>query len=150
MAWRNKKDAVIPGSIIQRPPTAELKPGQKDQDTLPPYEVLDPIMQAYVEENKNLEQIVALGFDAATVKKVMALIDHAESPDGDRAHDDVPVADRFFRQHANVQRIVVANNARPANALAAKLGDAAAAVRLRDKTIKRGTDAGILLRAVDF
>ena len=78
VAWRNKKDAVIPGSIIQRPPTAELKPGQKDQDTLPPYEVLDPIMQAYVEENKNLEQIVALGFDAATVKKVMALIDHAE------------------------------------------------------------------------
>ncbi len=76
--WRNKKKSVIPQSIIDRVPTAELKPDQKDQDTLPSYEVLDPIMNAYVEENKNVRQIVAKGFDKATVSKVVSLIDRSE------------------------------------------------------------------------
>jgi len=76
--WRNQKNPVIPESIIKRPPTAELKPDQKDQDTLPPYEILDPIMKAYVEENKSVKQITALGFDAEVVKKVVAMIDSSE------------------------------------------------------------------------
>ncbi|MBN3033449.1 MAG: NAD+ synthase [Candidatus Saganbacteria bacterium] len=76
--WLNKKRPVIPEAIIKRAPTAELKPGQTDQDVLPPYEVLDPIMQAYVEENKSAAEIAALGFDAPTVARVVALIDRSE------------------------------------------------------------------------
>ncbi|MGB9612610.1 MAG: NAD+ synthase [Candidatus Margulisiibacteriota bacterium] len=76
--WRNKKGQVIPESVIKRAPTAELKPNQTDQDTLPPYEILDPIMRAYVEQNKSLKQIVNLGFDEATVKKVVSMIDRSE------------------------------------------------------------------------
>jgi len=76
--WRNKKKMVIPQSIIDRPPTAELKPGQLDQDTLPPYEVLDPIIRAYVEDNKSVQQIIAKGFDKATVLKVISMIDRSE------------------------------------------------------------------------
>jgi len=76
--WRNKKKPVIPKSIIDRPPTAELKPGQKDQDTLPPYDSLDPIIKAYVEENKSAKQIVAKGFDKVTVDRVISMIDRSE------------------------------------------------------------------------
>jgi NAD+ synthase (glutamine-hydrolysing) len=76
--WLNREQAVIPEAIIKRPPTAELKPGQTDQDSLPPYEVLDPIMQAYVEENKSINEIVERGFDPKIVAKVVFLIDRAE------------------------------------------------------------------------
>jgi NAD+ synthase (glutamine-hydrolysing) len=76
--WRNRKKTVIPQSIIDRPPTAELKPGQLDQDTLPPYEVLDPIIKAYVEDNKSVQQIITKGFDKATVSKVISMIDRSE------------------------------------------------------------------------
>jgi NAD+ synthase (glutamine-hydrolysing) len=76
--WRNSQGKVIPLSIMQRPPTAELKPNQTDQDSLPPYEVLDPIMQAYVEENKNLKQIAKMGYSENVTCKVISLIDRAE------------------------------------------------------------------------
>jgi len=77
--WRNqKRGEVIPDSIIKRPPTAELRSNQTDQDTLPPYEVLDPIIEAYVEDNKMDNEIVKLGFAPETVKKVITMIDHAE------------------------------------------------------------------------
>ncbi|MBI5700326.1 NAD+ synthase [Candidatus Saganbacteria bacterium] len=76
--FRNKKSEAIPNSIIVRPPTAELKPNQTDQDTLPDYDILDPIMQAYVEENKSIKQIAAKGFDSAVVKKIIAMIDNSE------------------------------------------------------------------------
>ncbi|MFA4905231.1 MAG: NAD+ synthase [Candidatus Margulisiibacteriota bacterium] len=76
--WRNAEKAVIPESTIKRPPTAELKADQTDQDTLPPYEVLDPIMQAYVEENLGVKEIAARGYNEETVKKVVSLIDHSE------------------------------------------------------------------------
>lgn len=76
--WRNAERMVIPESTIKRPPTAELKADQTDQDTLPPYEALDPIMQAYVEENLGVKEIVARGYDEETVKKIVSLIDHSE------------------------------------------------------------------------
>jgi len=66
---------VIPVSTIQRPPSAELRPDQKDQDSLPPYEILDPILKAYVEEDKVFDEIVDLGFDPETVKEVVRLVD---------------------------------------------------------------------------
>ena len=77
---RNAQDrrAVIPARIFERPPTAELKPNQTDQDTLPPYDVLDPILHAYVEEDKTFEEIVAMGYGRSVVEKVMDWVDHSE------------------------------------------------------------------------
>jgi NAD+ synthase (glutamine-hydrolysing) len=79
-AWRNARDGapVIPESIIRRPPSAELRPNQTDQDTLPPYEVLDGILEAYVEEDRPLEDIVAMGFDEPTVRQVISMVDRNE------------------------------------------------------------------------
>ena len=74
-AWRNAQGAaVIPQRIITRAPSAELRPDQTDQDSLPPYEVLDAILQRYMEEDQGIEQIVAAGFDAADVERVTRLI----------------------------------------------------------------------------
>ncbi|CAK8716548.1 Glutamine-dependent NAD(+) synthetase [Candidatus Electronema halotolerans] len=69
--WMNRSGAVIPERIISRPPTAELKPEQTDQDDLPPYEVLDPILAAYLEEHCSAEEIVAQGFDRAVVQGII-------------------------------------------------------------------------------
>jgi NAD+ synthase (glutamine-hydrolysing) len=87
--YRNRLSPVIPETIIRRPPTAELRPEQLDQDTLPPYENLDRIISAYVEENKSYKQIVASGIKKETVSKIIAMIDRAEykrrqSPPGPR------------------------------------------------------------------
>ncbi len=69
---------VIPVRIIERPPSAELKADQMDQDTLPPYEVLDRILEAYVEEDRSLEEIVQLGIKPQTVRQVLAMVDRSE------------------------------------------------------------------------
>ena len=87
--WRNKKREIIPRSIIDRAPTAELKPNQTDQDTLPPYDILDKIIHAYVEENKSFKEIVKMGIPEATVRKTISMIDRSEykrrqSPPGPR------------------------------------------------------------------
>jgi NAD+ synthetase len=72
--WVNRNKEVIPQRILKKPPSAELKPDQKDQDTLPPYEILDPILKAYVEDHLDSEQIVEQGFDAETVDKVIRMV----------------------------------------------------------------------------
>lgn len=69
---------VIPKRILDRPPTAELRPNQKDEDSLPPYAVLDPILRAYVEEDRSLDEIVAAGFDRETVARVVRMVDSSE------------------------------------------------------------------------
>jgi NAD+ synthase (glutamine-hydrolysing) len=76
--WRNAQSPVIPETAISRPPTAELRPDQKDTDSLPPYPVLDPILKAYVEEDRRVEEIVALGFDPETVRRVVRMVDRSE------------------------------------------------------------------------
>ncbi len=76
--YRNSRSQVIPQRIIDRPPSAELRPDQTDQDSLPPYETLDAILAAYVERDLSARDIVALGYDAATVKKVIRMVDLAE------------------------------------------------------------------------
>jgi NAD+ synthase (glutamine-hydrolysing) len=78
--WRNEiaDHPVIPQRVLTRPPTAELRPDQKDSDSLPPYEVLDPILQAYVEEDRSWADIVALGFDEALVRGVIQMVDRNE------------------------------------------------------------------------
>lgn len=76
--WRNRQGTVIPESIIERPPTAELRPGQLDTDSLPPYEILDPILEAYVERDVPIADITRMGFDESTVLKVASMVDRAE------------------------------------------------------------------------
>jgi NAD+ synthase (glutamine-hydrolysing) len=78
--YRNSQSAqpVIPERVLKRPPTAELRLNQTDQDTLPPYEILDPILRAYVEEERSPEEIVPLGFDRRTVDRVVAMVDASE------------------------------------------------------------------------
>ena len=77
---RNKRDRepVIPKRIFDRAPTAELKPNQKDEDTLPPYAILDPILKAYVEEDRAPDEIVEMGFDRETVARVITMVDRSE------------------------------------------------------------------------
>lgn len=79
-AWRNQHEgrALIPDGVLTKPPSAELKPGQFDQDSLPPYEVLDPILECYVEDDLTIEEVVALGFEEATVRRVVAMVDRNE------------------------------------------------------------------------
>ncbi|HEX9123684.1 MAG TPA: NAD+ synthase [Actinomycetota bacterium] len=79
-AWRNAQPGTppIPERVMTKPPSAELRPGQKDTDSLPPYEELDPIVEAYVEEDRSPEEIVAEGFDPALVERVAGMIDRAE------------------------------------------------------------------------
>ncbi len=69
---------VIPQSVIDKPPSAELRPEQKDEDSLPPYNILDPILRAYAEEDRTFQEIVAMGYDPATVERVMHLVDISE------------------------------------------------------------------------
>jgi NAD+ synthase (glutamine-hydrolysing) len=78
--YRNQvaRRELIPKSIFVKPPSAELRPDQKDTDSLPPYETLDPILTAYVEDDKSVEQIIALGFDKTDVQKTAKLVDSSE------------------------------------------------------------------------
>ena len=79
-SYRNsvKPKEVIPQRVLQKAPTAELRPNQKDEDTLPPYPVLDPVLKAYVEEDRSFEEIVAMGFDSAMVQRVITSVDRNE------------------------------------------------------------------------
>jgi NAD+ synthase (glutamine-hydrolysing) len=74
-AYRNTISPIIPQRVIDRPPSAELAPGQTDQDNLPPYDDLDAMIAAYVEQDKSLSEIVAMGYAEATVRRVLNLID---------------------------------------------------------------------------
>jgi NAD+ synthase (glutamine-hydrolysing) len=78
--WRNARPgmAAIPQSTIDKPPSAELRPDQKDVDSLPPYELLDPILQRYVEDDWSLPELVAVGYDEALVRRVLQLVDGSE------------------------------------------------------------------------
>jgi NAD+ synthase (glutamine-hydrolysing) len=69
---------VVPESILTKEPSAELRPGQRDVDSLPPYEILDPILEAYIEEDKGVREIVARGFEEEDVRRVIKLVDAAE------------------------------------------------------------------------
>ena len=78
--FRNSKEGrdIIPQAVIDKPPSAELRPDQLDQDSLPPYEELDPILKAYVEDDMSFGDITAMGYDAETVKLVVGLVDRSE------------------------------------------------------------------------
>jgi NAD+ synthase (glutamine-hydrolysing) len=77
-AYRNRLGRVIPQRVIDRPPSAELRFEQKDSDSLPPYEVLDPILEAFIEEDLSVDEIEARGFDRATIGRVLDLVKRTE------------------------------------------------------------------------
>jgi NAD+ synthase (glutamine-hydrolysing) len=78
--YRNSIDGweIIPGGVLEKEPSAELRPDQRDTDSLPPYEVLDPVITAYAEEDKSVDEIISMGFDDEVVRRVAALIDGSE------------------------------------------------------------------------
>ena len=100
---------VIPQSVIDKPPSAELRPDQKDEDSLPPYSVLDPILKAYVEDDYAFDDIVAMGYHPDTVKQIITLVDRNEykrrqSPPG------IKITPRNFGRD---RRMPIANRYRP-------------------------------------
>jgi NAD+ synthase (glutamine-hydrolysing) len=78
--YRNREAhrEIIPASVLQRPPTAELRPDQKDEDSLPPYSILDPILQAYVEEDRSPDEIISNDFDPEMVRDIVRMVDRNE------------------------------------------------------------------------
>jgi len=76
--YRNTIGPVIPESVLTKPPSAELRPGQRDDESLPPYDVLDPVLAAYVEEDMTLEELLEAGMDRSLVERIVHLVDVAE------------------------------------------------------------------------
>jgi NAD+ synthase (glutamine-hydrolysing) len=76
--WRNSKGEVVPARVLEKAPTAELRPGQLDTDSLPPYEELDPVLHAYVEQDMTAAELVEAGFSRDLVERVVRLVDQAE------------------------------------------------------------------------
>jgi NAD+ synthase (glutamine-hydrolysing) len=76
--YRNSISRVIPENVIARPPSAELRPNQRDSDTLPPYDILDPILSAFIEEDLSVKEITARGFDREVVTRVLELVKRSE------------------------------------------------------------------------
>ncbi len=76
--WRNRDGEVIPDSSITKPPSAELRPDQKDSDSLPPYDLLDAVLERYVEEDRSVADIVGEGFDEDVVRRITRLVDRNE------------------------------------------------------------------------
>src|SRR5207253_1937744 len=99
---------VIPANVLAKPPSAELRPDQRDDQSLPPYEVLDPILERYVEQDASAASIIADGFDEAIVRRIVGLVDRSEykrrqTPLGPRITGKafgrdrrVPITNRFF------------------------------------------------------
>ena len=109
--WLNRSGRVIPQRVITKPPSAELRPGQTDQDDLPPYEILDPILEMYLEQSLSPAEITAHGFDIETVLKITAMVDRNEykrqqAPIGPKITSKAfgigrryPIAHRFSPRH---------------------------------------------------
>ena len=112
--WLNRNGVVIPESTMTKPPSAELRPNQTDQDSLPPYDVLDGILKLYIEEWKELDEIAAAGFDRDLVARVLKLVDTAEfkrrqaaptirvSQKAFGSGRDMPIAQRWRREPARL------------------------------------------------
>jgi NAD+ synthetase len=114
--WLNRERDVIPRSTITKPPSAELRPNQTDQDSLPPYDVLDGILKLYIEEWKEVDEIAAAGFDQTLVERILKMVDTAEfkrrqaaptirvSEKAFGSGRDMPIAQRWRREPAKFVR----------------------------------------------
>jgi NAD+ synthase (glutamine-hydrolysing) len=107
--YRNTVSPVIPESVIEKPPSAELRPDQLDEDSLPPYDVLDPILKAYVEDDLSYGEIIEQGFPAETVQRVISLVDRAEYKRR-QAPPGVKITERNFGRD---RRMPIINRYRP-------------------------------------
>ncbi len=109
--WRNAREGgpVIPVSVIDREPSAELRPDQKDSDSLPPYAVLDPILERYVEDDWSVQEIVAAGWDEAVVRRVIGLVDRSEYKRR-QAPPGIKITPRAFGKD---RRLPITNGFRP-------------------------------------
>lgn len=109
--YRNERDgiAVIPDAVLTKPPSAELRIDQTDQDSLPPYDVLDRILKAYVEDDRSFEDIVEAGFDEQTVRDVIVLVDRNEYKRR-QAPPGIKITPRNFGRD---RRMPIANRYRP-------------------------------------
>ena len=94
-SWRNRKIPVIPENVLTKAPSAELRPDQVDQDSLPPYELLDQIIASYVEEDLSIAEMVAQGLDEATIRRVVGMIDRNEYKRR-QAPPGIKITDRSF------------------------------------------------------
>jgi NAD+ synthase (glutamine-hydrolysing) len=107
--FRNREREVIPEEVIKRPPTAELREGQLDTDSLPPYEVLDPILEAYVEDDMSVDEIVANGFAEDVVGRVARMVDLAEYKRR-QAPPGIKITEKAFGRD---RRLPITNRYRP-------------------------------------
>ena len=110
--WRNENGSprnVIPDAALEKPPSAELRPDQTDQDSLPPYEVLDPVVEAYVEEDRSYQDMVDMGFDPAVVRQVIRAVDRTEYKRR-QAPPGIKITPRAFGKD---RRLPVVNRYRP-------------------------------------
>jgi NAD+ synthase (glutamine-hydrolysing) len=107
--WRNRDGEVIPWNTITKPPSAELRPDQKDTDSLPPYEVLDGILERYIEDDMGPAEIIAAGFDAELVRKVARMVDMNEYKRR-QAAPGVKVTTKAFGRD---RRLPITNHFRP-------------------------------------
>jgi NAD+ synthase (glutamine-hydrolysing) len=107
--YRNSLGPAIPERVLTKPPSAELKPGQKDTDSLPPYEELDPILRGYIEEDRSPEELVAAGHNPATVARVIQLVDRSEYKRR-QAPPGVKITPRAFGRD---RRMPIVNRYRP-------------------------------------
>ena len=108
--WRNREREIIPKRVIEKAPSAELREGQLDTDSLPPYDELDQIVQAYVEEDRSFGEIEKLGFDRALVCRVIEMVDRAEYKRR-QAPPGVRISTRAFGKD---RRLPITNRYRPA------------------------------------
>ena len=107
--WRNKGGEVIPQNTIDKPPSAELRPNQKDSDSLPIYEVLDPILERYVEDDMGVEEIVAEGYDADIVIRVAQMVDRNEY----KRRQSAPGVKITTKAFGKDRRLPITNHYRP-------------------------------------
>jgi NAD+ synthase (glutamine-hydrolysing) len=123
--WRNAQAGydLIPQNTLDKPPSAELRDDQKDTDSLPPYEVLDPILEAYVEDDRGVAEIARMGYDAATVRRIIAMVDRSEYKRR-QAPPGVKITERAFGRD---RRLPITNGYK----------DASAAKKSSAKTVRR-------------
>jgi NAD+ synthetase len=93
--WINRNEEIIPNNILVKPPSAELKPDQKDEDSLPPYEILDDILERYINKHQSIAEINESGHDLEIIKKVIKLIIRAEFK-RKQAPPGLKITDRAF------------------------------------------------------
>lgn len=108
--WRNKDGEVIPGNSISKPPSAELRPDQKDSDSLPPYDLFDAILERYIERDMGVTDIIAEGYDPPTVMRVAAMVDRNEY----KRRQAAPGVKITVKAFGKDRRLPITNHYRPA------------------------------------